>query len=97
MKRTKLQDRVLPAYTRGEEIFNTVSHIVGGGFGVIALLTCLLYSAFCGDVWSVVSSAIYMEFSQGNKGRIISITEWGHSRGAITVQRLQINECDMPH
>ena len=38
-----------------------------------------------------------MEFSQGNKGRIISITEWGHSRGAITVQRLQINECDMPH
>ena len=59
VKRTKLQDRVLPAYTRGEEIFNTVSHIVGGGFGVIALLTCLLYSAFCGDVWSVVSSAIY--------------------------------------
>ena len=25
MKRTKLRDRVLPAYTRGEEIFNMVS------------------------------------------------------------------------
>ena len=30
MKRTKLDDRVLPEYTRGEEIFNMVTHIVGG-------------------------------------------------------------------
>ena len=29
MKRTKLSDRKLPDYTKGEEIFNTVSHIVG--------------------------------------------------------------------
>ena len=29
-KRTKLKDRTLPDYTRGEEIFNMVSHIVGG-------------------------------------------------------------------
>ena len=28
-KRTKLKDRVLPSYTKGEEIFNMVSHIVG--------------------------------------------------------------------
>lgn len=32
-KRTKLKDRVLPSYTKGEEIFNMVSHIVGGGAG----------------------------------------------------------------
>ena len=32
MKRTKLDDRVLPNYTRGEEIFNMVTHIVGGAF-----------------------------------------------------------------
>lgn len=31
MKRIKLDDRVLPVYTKGEEIFNMVSHIVGGG------------------------------------------------------------------
>lgn len=31
MKRTKLIDRLLPDYTNGEEIFNMVSHIVGGG------------------------------------------------------------------
>ena len=42
MKRTKLEDRVLPTYTRGEEIFNMVSHIVGGGFGVIALFSCII-------------------------------------------------------
>lgn len=59
MKRTKLRDRSLPDYTRGEEIFNTVSHIVGGGFGVIALLACVLRAALCGNAWSVVGSAIY--------------------------------------
>ena len=38
MKRTKLKDRVLPIYTKGEEIFNMVSHIVGATMGC-----CLLY------------------------------------------------------
>ena len=33
MKRTKLADRILPKYTKGEEIFNMVSHIVGGEIG----------------------------------------------------------------
>ncbi|MBE6734743.1 MAG: hemolysin III family protein [Ruminococcaceae bacterium] len=57
--RTKLKDRILPDYTRGEEIFNMVSHIVAGGFGVIALVLCVLRSALYSDVWAVVSSAIY--------------------------------------
>ena len=48
MKRTKLSDRVLPDYTRGEEIFNMVSHIVGGGFGVIALATCVVKAFILG-------------------------------------------------
>lgn len=59
MQRTKLRDRLLPDYTRGEEIFNTVSHIVGGGFGVIALVLSVVYSAIYRDAWSVVSSCIY--------------------------------------
>ncbi len=59
MSRTKLIDRQLPDYTRGEEIFNMVSHIVGGGFGVIALLVCVLLPAFRGNAWGVVSGAIY--------------------------------------
>ena len=35
MKRTKLMDRILPSYTRGEEIFHMVSHIVGGACGAV--------------------------------------------------------------
>lgn len=38
MKRTKLKDRVLPTYSKGEEIFNMVTHIVGGGMGIITLI-----------------------------------------------------------
>ena len=41
MKRTKLDERVLPDYTRGEEIFNMVTHIVGAAFGVAALVLCI--------------------------------------------------------
>ncbi len=59
MTRTKLKDRRLPDYTRGEEIFNMVTHIVGGGFGVVALISCVLVAAFKHNVWGVVSSAIY--------------------------------------
>lgn len=59
MKRTKLRDRILPNYTRGEERFNTISHIVGGGFGVIALVACVLRAALRGNPWGVVGSAIY--------------------------------------
>ena len=36
MQRIKLRDRILPTYTKGEEIFNMVSHIVGAGLGIIA-------------------------------------------------------------
>ncbi len=59
MTRTKLIDRQLPDYTRGEEIFNMVSHIVGGGFGVIALIVCVVLPAIRGNVWGIVSGAIY--------------------------------------
>ena len=37
-KRIKLADRVLPDYTLGEEVMNMVTHIVGGGLGVLALI-----------------------------------------------------------
>ena len=59
MTRTKLKDRILPNYTHGEEIFNTASHIVGGVFGIAALVLCVVFSALKGDVFAVVSSAIY--------------------------------------
>lgn len=59
MKRTKLSDRQLPDYTKGEEIFNTVSHIVGAALGVAVLVLCVVYSAINSDAWAVVSGSIY--------------------------------------
>ncbi len=59
MTRTRLKDRALPSYTKGEEVFNMVTHIVGGGFGVLALVFLVIYSALTADVWAVVSSSIY--------------------------------------
>ena len=59
MKRTKLKDRQLPDYTKGEEIFNMVTHIVGGALGIAYLVLCVIYAATHSDPYAVVSSAIY--------------------------------------
>lgn len=59
MKRTKLRDRILPKYTKGEEIFNMTSHIVGGALGIVALVLCVVFAAVHGNGYGVVSGAIY--------------------------------------
>ncbi len=59
MNRTKLKDRVLPTYTKGEEIFNMTSHIIGATLGVVATVLCIIMSAVHRDAYAVVSSAIY--------------------------------------
>lgn len=59
MKRIKLVDRVLPTYTKGEEIFNMTSHIVGAAFGIIALVLCVVFSAIHHNIYAVISSIIY--------------------------------------
>lgn len=41
-KRIPLKDRMLPAYCRGEEITNMVTHIIGAVLGVVALVLCLM-------------------------------------------------------
>ena len=59
MSRTKLIDRKLPDYTRGDEIFNMVSHIVGGGFAVLILIACIVVSALHGSIPALLSSIPY--------------------------------------
>jgi len=54
--RRKLSERKLPVYSKGEEIFNMVSHIVGGAFGVAVLVLCVIFST---NTYAVVASAIY--------------------------------------
>ena len=59
MTRTKLCDRTLPDYTRGEELMNMITHIVGAALGITALVLCILRAASNGNVWGVVASGIY--------------------------------------
>lgn len=59
MKRTRLSDRQLPVYTKGEELFNAISHMAGVAFGIAALIYCLAVSASKGDIWGIVSGAVY--------------------------------------
>ncbi len=58
-KRIKLRDRVLPDYTKGEEIMNMVTHIVGGGLGILILVLCVIRATLHGNVYGIVGSAIY--------------------------------------
>ena len=59
MKRTRLADRLLPNYTQGEEIMNTVTHIVGGVLGLVALVMCVAFAALHHNVYGIVCSTIY--------------------------------------
>lgn len=59
MQRTRLSERMLPDYTRGEEIFNMVSHIVGGALGIVATVLCIVKAALNGNAYGVVGGAIY--------------------------------------
>lgn len=59
MKRTKLKDRELPKYTKGEEIFNMTSHIVGASLGVVATVLCIVFASLHKNVYGIVSSIVY--------------------------------------
>ena len=59
IKRTKLCDRILPTYTKGEEIFNMTSHIIGAVFGIAVTVLCIIMSSIHKNVYGIVSSSIY--------------------------------------
>ena len=59
MERIKLKDRILPKYTKGEEIFNMTSHIVGAVLGVVATVLCIIFAAVNSNVYGIISGSIY--------------------------------------
>ena len=89
MTRTALKDRLLPSYTRGEEIFNMVTHIVGGGIGVITLLLCIfvgiksnnIITLVCGIIFgsSMISlyavSSVYHGLGEGTAKKVLQIID----------------------
>ncbi len=58
-KLKKEKRKRLPNYSRGEEIFNAVTHIVGGGFGIVALVLGTVFAAIQGNAINVISMIIY--------------------------------------
>ncbi len=46
-------------YTLGEEIFNSVSHGIGGGLSVAGTVVLIVIAAVHSNAWGVVSSAIF--------------------------------------
>lgn len=59
MKRTRLSDRQLPDYTRGEEQMNMITHILGSVISIVALTLCVIRSALHHNVFGIVTSAVY--------------------------------------
>ena len=59
MKRIKLGERILPVYTKGEEIFNMVSHIVGGALDIIAIVSCTIVGAVHHNAYAIISGIIF--------------------------------------
>ncbi len=55
----KEYDKSLPNFTKGEEIFNAVTHIVGGGFGVIFLFAGVVCAHLYSDWVGILSMYIY--------------------------------------
>jgi len=49
----------IPKYTLGEELMSAISHGVGALMGIAALIMCVVKAAGHGDVWAIVSGAVY--------------------------------------
>lgn len=57
-KRIKLADRLLPDYTKAEEIMNMVTHIFGGAFSILVLLLGV-WKAYPYGAAATVAMAVY--------------------------------------
>lgn len=55
--------KLFPPYTRGEEIFNAVSHIVGGVLGIVALVLGIIFSSIYQKTTSAVISMVIFGLS----------------------------------
>lgn len=59
MKRTKLKDRTLPKYSKGEELFNMVTHIIGAVIGLVALVLSIVFALINKDNYALAGAIIF--------------------------------------
>ena len=57
--RTKLSDRRLPAYSRGEEMMNMITHALGGLLGIAVLAMCVIRAVQNHNIYGIAASAVY--------------------------------------
>lgn len=51
--------KVEKRYTLGEEIFNSITHGIGGLLSIAGCVILIIFGVIYGDVWSVVSNAVF--------------------------------------
>ena len=59
MKRTKLADRALPAYSRGEELTNTITHAAGSFLSIIGLTVLIFSAVIRKNIWGISTGILY--------------------------------------
>lgn len=52
-------NKVIRPYTIKEEIWCSIIHGIGGALGIAALVILVVFSSIYGDVWAIVSTAIF--------------------------------------
>jgi hypothetical protein len=59
MKRTKLADRALPAYSRGEELTNTITHAAGSFLSIVGLTVLIFSAVMRKNIWGISTGSLY--------------------------------------
>ena len=59
MGRIKLKDRILPNYSKREELINMITHIVGGTIGFVALLLCVIFAARSNNGYALAGAIVF--------------------------------------
>jgi len=57
--KNKVLRKEFKGFSKGEEIFNAVSHIVGGVFAIAVTVIGIIFATIHNDTWAVVAMAIY--------------------------------------
>ena len=57
--KVKVYNKSLPSFTKGEEIFNAVTHIVGASFGIIFLVIGVVFAHLHSDWLGVFAMYVY--------------------------------------
>lgn len=59
VKPKKDYSKRLPGFSKGEELFSAISHIIGGGLGIAALVLCIVIAAKNGTPLGILSMLVY--------------------------------------